>query len=206
MPDVPGRRAGAARRGGARDLGADRRAASVFLDARPALGERFAERFPTVSALCRKPGIDPAREPIPVRPAAHYHMGGVADGWRAAAAPSRACGPAARWPPPGCTAPTAWPATRFSRRWRCRVGGRGSARGTSRSRSRALRPSDGIAATLSAIGMPSTAHWCIGKSDGPRCRRCPRCRGPRAARSALHGMMADEAGTPERRDAALVTS
>jgi len=50
----------------------------AFLDARQALGERFAARFPTVYASCRDAGIDPARDPIPVAPAAHYHMGGVA--------------------------------------------------------------------------------------------------------------------------------
>src|SRR3954471_20262604 len=49
----------------------------VFLDARGALGARFPERFPGVAALCRSAGIDPAREPIPVCPAAHYHMGGI---------------------------------------------------------------------------------------------------------------------------------
>ena len=51
---------------------------SVYLDAREAVGARFPERFPSVTALCRKAGLDPARQPIPVRPAAHYHMGGVA--------------------------------------------------------------------------------------------------------------------------------
>ncbi|MBV8700608.1 MAG: L-aspartate oxidase [Bradyrhizobium sp.] len=50
----------------------------AFLDARDALGARFAEKFPTVHASCRAAGIDPAREPIPVAPAAHYHMGGIA--------------------------------------------------------------------------------------------------------------------------------
>lgn len=50
---------------------------SVFLDARAALGARFAERFPTVAARCRAAGLDPVTQPIPVRPAAHYHMGGV---------------------------------------------------------------------------------------------------------------------------------
>src|SRR5262249_8648139 len=35
------------------------------------------EHFPTVFAACRSAGIDPAREPIPVAPAAHYHMGGI---------------------------------------------------------------------------------------------------------------------------------
>ena len=34
-------------------------------------------RFPTVTASCDAIGVDPAREPIPVRPAAHYACGGV---------------------------------------------------------------------------------------------------------------------------------
>jgi L-aspartate oxidase len=50
----------------------------VFLDARAALGAGFAKRFPGIAALCRAAGIDPASEPIPVRPAVHYHMGGIA--------------------------------------------------------------------------------------------------------------------------------
>ena len=50
----------------------------IYLDARRAVGERFPERFPTVFALCRQHGLDPRVEPIPVVPAAHYHMGGVA--------------------------------------------------------------------------------------------------------------------------------
>ena len=49
----------------------------TFLDARAALGTHFAARFPAINALCRQAGIDPATMPIPVRPAAHYHMGGV---------------------------------------------------------------------------------------------------------------------------------
>jgi L-aspartate oxidase len=59
----------------AREITAGR---SVFLDARATIGERFATRFPSVTASCREAGIDPATTPIPVRPAAHYHMGGVA--------------------------------------------------------------------------------------------------------------------------------
>src|SRR3954468_1608954 len=50
----------------------------VFLDCREAIGESFADHFPTVCAACQAAGIDPAIQPIPVAPAAHYHMGGIA--------------------------------------------------------------------------------------------------------------------------------
>ncbi len=50
----------------------------VFLDARAAIGERFPQRFPTVWALCQAHGVDPCRTSIPVTPAAHYMMGGIA--------------------------------------------------------------------------------------------------------------------------------
>jgi len=47
---------------------------AVFLDAR-----RLPEqKFPKMFAACRAQGIDPAQHPVPVRPAAHYHMGGIA--------------------------------------------------------------------------------------------------------------------------------
>jgi L-aspartate oxidase len=49
----------------------------VFLDAR-SIGARFATRFPAIAAICAGAKIDPAKNPIPIRPAAHYHMGGVA--------------------------------------------------------------------------------------------------------------------------------
>jgi L-aspartate oxidase len=49
----------------------------VSLDTRQALGEQIRRRFPGVTALCRAAGLDPVHEPIPVRPAAHYHMGGI---------------------------------------------------------------------------------------------------------------------------------
>lgn len=49
----------------------------VLLDTTEALGPHVDARFPTVAASCRAAGIDPATTPIPVRPAAHYHMGGV---------------------------------------------------------------------------------------------------------------------------------
>ncbi len=60
-------------RGVFRELAAGR---GAFLDCR-ALGAKLAGHFPTVSAACRAAGIDPTREPIPVAPAAHYHMGGI---------------------------------------------------------------------------------------------------------------------------------
>jgi L-aspartate oxidase len=52
--------------------------APVFLDA-TALGAEFlAHRFPTIDAACRAAGFDWADVPVPVTPAAHYWMGGVA--------------------------------------------------------------------------------------------------------------------------------
>jgi L-aspartate oxidase len=54
----------------------------AFLDARAAIGAHFADRFPTVFATCMSAGLDPRVTPIPIAPAAHYHMGGlVTDAW-----------------------------------------------------------------------------------------------------------------------------
>lgn len=50
----------------------------AFLDAREAVGEHFPEEFPAVFAACMGGGIDPRVQPIPVAPACHYHMGGIA--------------------------------------------------------------------------------------------------------------------------------
>jgi L-aspartate oxidase len=49
----------------------------VFLDARNVPGLDFARRFPAITGFCHAAGIDPVTQPIPVRPAAHYHMGGI---------------------------------------------------------------------------------------------------------------------------------
>jgi L-aspartate oxidase len=50
----------------------------VYLDARTALGAGFAERFPRIFSSCVAVGVDPSTQMIPIAPAAHYHMGGVA--------------------------------------------------------------------------------------------------------------------------------
>ncbi|MDA0563550.1 L-aspartate oxidase [Streptomonospora sp. S1-112] len=55
------------------DTGADH----VLLDARHFGAAMWEERFPTILAACRKHGIDPVTEPIPVAPAAHYASGGL---------------------------------------------------------------------------------------------------------------------------------
>jgi L-aspartate oxidase len=50
----------------------------VLLDATGLGRELLESRFPTITAACRAAGLDWAIEPIPVAPAAHYWMGGVA--------------------------------------------------------------------------------------------------------------------------------
>jgi L-aspartate oxidase len=50
----------------------------AFLDARQAIGAEFPHLFPAVTAACRKAGIDPVTDLLPVAPAEHYHMGGIA--------------------------------------------------------------------------------------------------------------------------------
>ncbi len=49
----------------------------VFLDARPLGEETLRRRFPRIYQTCLGYGLDLAREPAPVHPAAHYAMGGV---------------------------------------------------------------------------------------------------------------------------------
>lgn len=48
----------------------------VFLDATH-LGARFESRFPSITEACRRNGIDPVTQRIPVAPAAHYACGGI---------------------------------------------------------------------------------------------------------------------------------
>jgi len=63
----------------ARAIHAEREAGrGAFLDAREAVGSHFPDEFPGVFAACLGGGIDPRTQPIPVAPACHYHMGGIA--------------------------------------------------------------------------------------------------------------------------------
>ena len=70
------------------------RGRTVGLDARRAIGARFPQAFPTVFRFCMDAGIDPRVQNIPVAPAAHYLMGGIAvDEWgRTSLAGLWACG------------------------------------------------------------------------------------------------------------------
>ncbi len=49
----------------------------VFLDMRHVTGVDLHKRFPGISAFLARHGLDLARDLIPVRPAAHYLMGGI---------------------------------------------------------------------------------------------------------------------------------
>lgn len=69
------------------------RGCATLLDARPVRAD-IASAFPTAVAHCQTHGLDLRCQPVPVSPAAHYHMGGVvadADG-RTSLAGLWACG------------------------------------------------------------------------------------------------------------------
>jgi L-aspartate oxidase len=50
----------------------------VYLDLRPIPPDKIRYRFPNIIQVCQHWGIDVFHEPIPVAPAAHYWMGGIA--------------------------------------------------------------------------------------------------------------------------------
>ena len=50
---------------------------SVFLDMTAFDGEYLLKRFPSISKFCKDNGVDITKDYIPVRPAAHYIMGGI---------------------------------------------------------------------------------------------------------------------------------
>lgn len=53
------------------------RRSNVFLDLSHLDGDFVRRRFPGIAAICGEFGIDIAAEPIPVRPGAHYMLGGM---------------------------------------------------------------------------------------------------------------------------------
>jgi L-aspartate oxidase len=53
-------------------------AANVYLDLRPIPETKIRYRFPNIIRVCQQWGVDLFNEPIPVAPAAHYWMGGIA--------------------------------------------------------------------------------------------------------------------------------
>ncbi len=119
----------------------------VFLDARVVPDLDFARRFPAITGFCHAAGIDPATQPIPIRPAAHYHMGGISvdlDG-RSSIEGLWACGEAA------CT------------------GLHGANRLASNSLLEAVvcgrRVADSVAATPVRRVRPKVGEWRIGPAD-----------------------------------------
>ena len=57
---------------------------NLWLDLRPVGRERLERQFPTILGRCHELGLHPLEQPIPVAPAAHYWMGGVATDLNAA--------------------------------------------------------------------------------------------------------------------------
>ena len=57
---------------------ADPATAHVWLDLRSIPEAKIRQRFPNIIQVCQHWGIDVFKEPIPVAPAAHYWMGGIA--------------------------------------------------------------------------------------------------------------------------------
>jgi len=57
---------------------------NLWLDLRPVGRERLLRQFPTILGRCHELGLHPLEQPIPVAPAAHYWMGGIATGLDAA--------------------------------------------------------------------------------------------------------------------------
>ncbi len=49
----------------------------VWLDMRPIDADQLNRRFPNILRVCRRWGIDPLEQPVPISPAAHYWMGGI---------------------------------------------------------------------------------------------------------------------------------
>ena len=192
MIDVPGREL-APRDVVARAIFAEIEAGHhVYLDTRGLIADGFASRFPTIAAACHAHGIDPDREPIPVRPAEHYHMGGGRRGRGRPARAWRACGPAARSRAPACTAPTGSPRTRCSRRW---FAGAPSPPASRPRRRRGVRAVP--VPHLPAAPDPASIRPCVSASIGVLRDRAGLCAG-------LEALLPLARGTSDASDPALV--
>lgn len=77
MENVPGKEL-APRDIVARTIWQEMNQGSVYLDFRPIGRERILERFPTIYHTCLNYGVDVLTTPLPIAPAAHYIMGGIA--------------------------------------------------------------------------------------------------------------------------------
>lgn len=77
MENVPGQEL-AARDIVARAIWQEMNQGTVCLDFRPIGSARIMERFPTICQTCLSYGIDVLHTPLPIAPAAHYMMGGIA--------------------------------------------------------------------------------------------------------------------------------
>jgi L-aspartate oxidase len=89
---------------------------NVYLDLTHLDPVRVRARFPGIAAQCAEFDLDITRDPIPVRPGAHYMMGGITVDLHGRTTLAGLWGPA-KSPPPACTAPTAWPPTACWRPW-----------------------------------------------------------------------------------------
>ena len=69
---------------------------NVYLDLTHLDPQRVRTRFPGIAAVCAEFGLDITRDPIPVRPGAHYMIGGVTVDHARAHDACLACGPPAK--------------------------------------------------------------------------------------------------------------
>jgi L-aspartate oxidase len=89
----------------------------VWLDMRPLGEELLRRRFPRIYQTCLRYGVDPAREPVPVHPAAHYAMGGVWTGSGRGARRCPVCSRRERWRAREYTGRIVWLRIRCWKRW-----------------------------------------------------------------------------------------
>ena len=81
----------------------------VYLDVTHLDAAFVRKRFPGIAAACKQFGIDITRDKIPVRPGAHYMIGGVTVDQNGRRPACPACGRRAKSAPAACTGPIAWP-------------------------------------------------------------------------------------------------